>query len=100
MKTIRFGAIAAIALAGAFALSSCAANEQAAAASGPSDLSGTLVGVGSVRQGSAQETWIAAFQTANPDVTVTYDPTGSGAGREAFLAGGSDCAGSDRASQR
>ena len=28
------------------------------------------------------------FQTANPDVTVNYDPVGSGGGREQFLAGG------------
>ena len=36
-------------------------------------------------QGAAQEAWIAAFQTANPDVTVNYDPQGSGAGRETFI---------------
>src|SRR5690606_3706647 len=41
--------------------------------------------------------WIAGFQGANPDVTINYDPSGSGAGRETFIAGGSDFAGSDRA---
>jgi len=44
---------------------------------------------------AAQEAWIAGFQGANPDVTINYDPTGSGAGREAFIAGGSAFAGSD-----
>jgi phosphate transport system substrate-binding protein len=97
VKTTRFGAIAAIALAGAFALSSCAANETPGGDAPESDLAGTLVGIGSSAMGAAQETWISEFQTANPDVTVTYDPAGSGAGRDAFLAGGSDYAGSDRA---
>ena len=46
---------------------------------------------------SAQETWVAEFQTANPDVTVNYSPDGSGAGRDAFTGGGADFAGSDRA---
>jgi phosphate transport system substrate-binding protein len=96
VKTIRFGAIAAIALTGALALSSCAANE-GGGDEPASDLTGTLVGAGSSAQGSAQEAWIAAFQTANPDVDITYDPSGSGAGRETFIAGGSDWAGSDSA---
>jgi phosphate transport system substrate-binding protein len=42
--------------------------------------------------------WQAAFQAANPDVTVNYDPVGSGGGREQFLAGGAMLfAGSDAA---
>jgi phosphate transport system substrate-binding protein len=101
----RFAGFAGLALVGALALSSCAANEGTApAASGgtgseapASELSGDLVGAGASSQGSAQEAWYAAFQTANPDVTVTYDPSGSGAGREAFTEGGVDFAGSDRA---
>jgi len=96
VKTTRFGAIAAIALTGAFALASCAANEGGGGDT-LSALSGTLDGAGSSAQGSAQEAWIAAFQTANPDVTINYDPSGSGAGRETFIAGGSDWAGSDSA---
>jgi phosphate transport system substrate-binding protein len=93
----RFGRPAVIAIVAALALSSCAANESAAPSSaGPtSTLTGTLTGAGSSAQGSAQEAWIAAFQTANPGVTVNYDPSGSGAGRSTFIAGGSDFAGSD-----
>jgi phosphate transport system substrate-binding protein len=92
----RSGGIAAIALVGALALASCAANEGGGGES-VSDLTGTLVGAGSSAVGAAQETWIAEFQTANTGVTITYDPSGSGAGRETFLAGGSDFAGTDRA---
>ena len=62
-----------------------------------SSLSGNLVGAGASSQDAAQQAWIAGFQTANPDVTIDYDPSGSGAGRETFLEGASDFAGSDRA---
>jgi len=94
----RWGAIAAIAVVGTLALSSCAANEpDASADDSASTLSGTLVGGGASSQGSAQEAWVAAFQTANPDVTVEYDPTGSGTGRDNFIAGANAFTGSDRA---
>lgn len=97
-KFKRLGSVAALALVGGLVLSSCAANEPATEEEPTeSTLSGTLVGAGSSAVGAAQETWVAEFQTANPDVTITYDPTGSGAGRETFLAGGSDFAGTDRA---
>jgi phosphate transport system substrate-binding protein len=95
-KFMRLGSIAALAIVGSIVLSSCAANEDAPAGDAPeSTLAGTIDGAGASSQGSAQEAWIAAFQTANPDVTITYDPTGSGAGRETFIAGGSSFAGSD-----
>nr|WP_204396732.1 phosphate ABC transporter substrate-binding protein PstS [Agromyces aurantiacus] len=82
----------------ALALSSCAANEGGSGepAASESTLSGNLVGAGSSAQDAAQQAWIAAFQTANPDVTIDYDPSGSGAGRDTFLEGASDFAGSDR----
>ncbi|NUT57625.1 MAG: phosphate ABC transporter substrate-binding protein PstS [Agromyces sp.] len=99
MNLKRFGVPAVIAVTAASALSSCASNE--AGASAPSEsassLSGNLVGAGASSQDAAQQAWIAAFQTANPDVTIDYDPSGSGAGRETFLEGASDFAGSDRA---
>lgn len=98
MKITRIGGIAAFALAGALALTSCAANEvPGGGAEQPSGLSGTLVGAGASSQQSAQEAWVAAFQIANPGVTVEYDPVGSGGGRDTFTAGGSQFAGSDRA---
>ena len=99
MNLKRFGVPAVVAVTAALALSSCASNEGGAAASEEtaSSLSGNLVGAGASSQDAAQQAWIAGFQTANPDVTIDYDPSGSGAGRETFLEGASDFAGSDRA---
>ena len=98
MNLKRFGVPAVIAVTAALALSSCAANEVGAApAESASSLSGNLVGAGASSQDAAQQSWIAGFQTANPDVTIDYDPSGSGAGRETFIEGASDFAGSDRA---
>jgi phosphate transport system substrate-binding protein len=68
-----------------------------ASASGGEKLSGTIAGAGSSAQAAAQEAWRAAFQEGNPDATVSYDPVGSGGGREQFVAGGVDFAGSDAA---
>ena len=61
----------------------------------PAELSGTLVGAGSSAQAAAMQGWQARFQALYPDVTVEYDAIGSGGGREQFLSGGSDFAGSD-----
>ncbi|WP_306231836.1 phosphate ABC transporter substrate-binding protein PstS [Agrococcus beijingensis] len=102
MKFTKLGRTAVVAAAGALLLSSCAANEPAPNAApeseGPaSTLSGDLAGAGASSMGAAQEAWIAGFQTENPDVNVTYDPAGSGAGREQFIAGGVAFAGSDSA---
>lgn len=58
-------------------------------------LSGTIAGAGSSAQGAAQEAWIAGFTGEAPDVTVTYDPIGSGGGRDQFTSGGTDFGGSD-----
>ena len=41
--------------------------------------------------------WQAGFQALATGATVEYDPIGSGGGRETFLAGGTDFAGSDAA---
>lgn len=98
MNLKRFGVPAVIAVTAAIALSSCAANEGGSASEETaSSLSGNLVGAGSSAMDAAQQAWIAEFQTANPDVTIDYDPSGSGAGRDTFLEGASDYAGSDRA---
>jgi phosphate transport system substrate-binding protein len=96
-RIARIGAIGAVA---ALALAGCAANEGGAGSSeepSESTLSGTIDATGASSQAAAQEAWVAAFQTANPDVTVNYEPTGSGTGRENFLEGGSNFIGSDRA---
>lgn len=96
-RTTRWGSAAVLALVGALALSSCAANEPTDPGAAPSDLSGTLIGGGASSQGSAQDAWIAEFQDANTGVTIEYEPTGSGTGRDNFIAGGNAFTGSDRA---
>ncbi len=102
MNFKRLGSIAALTVAGTIVLTSCAANEPAPAGNGGSsdaagEFVGEIVGIGASSQGSAQEAWIAGFQTANPEATISYDPQGSGAGRESFISGAADFAGSDRA---
>ncbi|TRW43989.1 phosphate ABC transporter substrate-binding protein PstS [Georgenia yuyongxinii] len=60
-------------------------------------LSGTLPGAGASSQEKAMNGWLAGFQEANPDVQVSYDPTGSGTGREMFLNGAVLFGGTDSA---
>jgi phosphate transport system substrate-binding protein len=62
-------------------------SSSSSAASG-GDLSGSIAGAGSSAQDAAQQAWIAGFQGANSDVSIAYDPVGSGGGREQFNAGG------------
>lgn len=101
MKISRIARIGAVGAVAALALAGCAANEPAAGGNTEepttSTLSGTIDATGASSQAAAQEAWVAEFQTANPDVTVNYEPTGSGTGRENFLEGGSSFIGSDRA---
>ena len=100
MKLTRIAKIGAIGAIAALALSACAANEAGgtpADPSAPAGLSGELAGSGASSQEVAVQTWTAGFQGANPDVTINYDPAGSGAGRESFQAGAVAFAGSDRA---
>ncbi|MEN8706454.1 MAG: phosphate ABC transporter substrate-binding protein PstS [Nocardioides marinisabuli] len=79
------------------ALSACgAANESTGSSSAEGgDLSGTLAGGGASTQQAAMGAWAVGFQGANPDVTVEYDPIGSGGGRENFISGAFPFAGSD-----
>ncbi|HET6625890.1 MAG TPA: phosphate ABC transporter substrate-binding protein PstS [Nocardioidaceae bacterium] len=96
----RVAAPSVVAIALGMGLSACgAANETDASAdtsNASSDtLSGTLNGAGASSQEAAMAAWQAGFQIAHPDVTVNYDPIGSGGGREQFIAGGTAFAGSD-----
>ena len=59
------------------------------------ELSGNIAGAGASSQEAAHAGWIAGFQDANPDATVSYDPVGSGGGREQFVAGGTAFGGTD-----
>src|SRR3712207_4971797 len=92
-----------VALASTLALTACgAANESGDAAGGggsgsTQELTGELAGAGASSQQSAMEAWQAGFQGEYPDVQFSYDPVGSGSGREQFLDGSVDFAGSDSA---
>ncbi len=94
------------ALAGTLTLTACGASNETETASGGSggdggsgesaaQLSGDLVGAGASSQQAAMEAWQAGFQGEYPDVQFSYDPVGSGGGREQFLSGATDFAGSD-----
>ncbi len=94
----RVALLSATALTLALGLNACGASNETDTDSGTgsSDLSGTLNGAGASSQEAAMTGWRTGFQTANPDVTINYDPVGSGGGREAFIAGGKiSFAGSD-----
>ncbi|WP_156760867.1 phosphate ABC transporter substrate-binding protein PstS [Microbacterium karelineae] len=105
MKLTRLSGFAAIGAVAALTLAGCAANET----SGGTDMdngstdgttsgaSGTLTASGASSQASAQAALVATFQTANPDATINYESTGSGTGRDNFVAGASNFIGSDRA---
>jgi phosphate transport system substrate-binding protein len=95
-----------VALAATLALSACGASNEtddaassgdAGSGSGAESLSGELVGAGASSQQAAMQGWTAAYSSVQPDVTVNYDPVGSGGGREQFIDGGTDFAGSDAA---
>jgi phosphate transport system substrate-binding protein len=100
VKRIRYGRTAAIVTAGALALTACGndpATSSGDSGSESSGISGTFAGAGATSMESAQNAWIAKFQEKNPDVDLSYDPSGSGAGRTAFIDGGVQFAGSDAA---
>ncbi|MGY1732205.1 phosphate ABC transporter substrate-binding protein PstS [Geodermatophilus sp. SYSU D01045] len=94
------------ALASTLTLAACGAANESDSSSGGSDsgsgasaaeLSGDLVGAGASSQQAAMEAWQAGFEGEYPDVQFSYDPAGSGAGREQFIEGRADFAGSDAA---
>ena len=97
---------AAVALTGLVALSLAACGSDnatggstgsAVASSSAAPVSGTLNGGGSSAQDKAQQAWIAGFQTGNPDATINYTKSDSGAGRKGLLDGSLTFAGTDGA---
>jgi phosphate transport system substrate-binding protein len=72
-------------------------SDETSGSSSGGDLSGEIAGAGATSQEAAQEAWIANFENENSGVTISYDPVGSGGGREQFNAGGVAYAGSDAA---
>jgi len=77
----------------ALGVAACGSDDDGGSSGG--DLSGEIAGAGASSQEAAQEAWIAEFQNANANATISYDPVGSGGGREQFTAGGVAFAGSD-----
>jgi phosphate transport system substrate-binding protein len=101
VKRIRYGRLAALVAASALALTACG-NDPGGSTAGSggdsgeqSSLSGELNGAGASSQEAAQNAWKSGFGSQNPDVTVNYDPVGSGGGRTQFGEGAVDFAGSD-----
>jgi phosphate transport system substrate-binding protein len=101
MRLIRLSLVAALCAALAFVAVACGDDSSSggggSSSSDSSKISGEIAGAGASSQGAAQEAWAAGFQEKNPDATVSYDPVGSGGGREQFAAGGVVFAGSDAA---
>lgn len=99
MRRYRFGHVLALPVAAALTigLAACSSvNERTDSANGVAgSLSGTISGAGASSQDAAQQAWQAGFIDQHPDATVDYDPIGSGGGREQFINGGSDFAGTD-----
>ncbi|MHB1064950.1 MAG: phosphate ABC transporter substrate-binding protein PstS [Georgenia sp.] len=62
-----------------------------------SGLSGALPGAGASSQEIAMTGWLAGMNERHPRVLVSYDPVGSGTGREMFLNAATLFAGSDAA---
>lgn len=105
MKLQRTSRLAAGLAVGSLALAACGSGSSDTATTGAGSgagsaapsLSGTISGAGASTQTAAMQGWVAGFQTKNPNVTINYDPVGSGGGRDQFTAGGVAFAGTDRA---
>ncbi|MEQ4302557.1 phosphate ABC transporter substrate-binding protein PstS [Plantactinospora sp. B6F1] len=102
MKLQRHGTIACLALATALAVSACGSDnneptEASAAGSTPATdcATGTINAQGSSAQKNAVDEWRKAYQQKCTGSTINYEPSGSGAGIQAFIAGTADFAGSD-----
>jgi phosphate transport system substrate-binding protein len=85
----------------ALTLAACGGSdaEETGGGSGATDegaaLSGTLPGAGASSQENAMNGWLAGFTEQNPDVQASYDPVGSGTGREQFVNGATLFGGTD-----
>ena len=105
--------LAALGLVGGLALTACGGGAEegnggsagsdngGAEAGGYAELTGNLAGSGASSMQNAQTAWTESFMglvgAEGGDLQVTYDPTGSGTGREQFLSGQVKFAGTDAA---
>ncbi|MEV6985117.1 phosphate ABC transporter substrate-binding protein PstS [Sphaerisporangium sp. NPDC051017] len=104
------GRLAVAAIAGVLSLAACGTDNNSGSDSGASTapstsmgggdsttLSGTINAAGSSAQANAIAEWKKAFQSQNSGVSINYQPSGSGAGVQAFIQGTVAFAGSDSA---
>ncbi|GLY74774.1 phosphate ABC transporter substrate-binding protein PstS [Actinoallomurus iriomotensis] len=95
----RLAALGGVALAGALSLTACGTDDNGggnAAASGDC-VKSTVNAAGSSAQANAMSEWIKGYQQSCPGSNVNYNPSGSGAGVQAFTGGQVAFAGSDSA---
>ncbi len=100
MSRTRLIALLASAAILALGIAACGGSSDSSSSGGGGEsasLSGEIAGAGSTAQEAAQEAWIANIESENSGVTISYDPVGSGGGREQFIAGGVAYGGSDAA---
>lgn len=103
MKMKSFGRTAAILSVASLALVGCGESNTPAAEGdsegegASSEVAGTLVGGGASSQEAAMTAWTDGFTSVAPDAQVNYASVGSGGGRDGFLGGEYDFAGSDAA---
>jgi phosphate transport system substrate-binding protein len=97
MSSSRWLAVLAFASIFTLGVAACGSSSDETGGSASAGLSGEIAGAGATSQEAAQEAWIANLESENSGVTVSYDPVGSGGGREQFTAGGVAYAGSDAA---
>ncbi len=89
-----------LALVGAVTMAACSSGADGSPAGsstsgGGSGLSAGLLGAGATFPDPVYQEWIGAFISDNPDVSITYEPIGSGGGVEQFTAQSTDFGGSD-----
>jgi phosphate transport system substrate-binding protein len=103
VKLQRPGYLAGIALTATLALTACGSDNVAAPSEGGSSAatgdcaSATLNAQGSSAQKNAMAEWIKSYQGTCTGTKINYEPSGSGAGIQAFIAGTADFAGTDSA---
>ncbi len=99
---IRLSALGGVILAGALALSACGSDDNTDASDTSTQNKGDCVeakvnAAGSSAQKNAMDEWIKGYTATCAGATLNYNPSGSGAGIEAFTAGQAAFAGSDSA---
>jgi phosphate transport system substrate-binding protein len=103
VKFQRHGILAGLTLTATLALAACGTDSNSPSPNGSSGSSsgniacatGALKAQGSTAQANAMNTWTKNYQTACSGANIGYQGTGSSAGKQAFIQGTADFAGSD-----